>query len=244
MRPLGARAIAYDQLAACFHPLQSPAYSIPEAAHYLQIPPATLRSWALGRFYPTESGKKRFEPIVELPTSVQPSLSFVNLVEAHVLDAIRRQHQIPLRKVRRALRYLRERFDSKHPLADQVFETNGLDLFIEKYGKLIAISQDGQLAMRSLIEAHLQRIERDQSGVAVRLYPFIRKRQPDEPKLVVMDPCIAFGRPVLVGTGIPTAVVASRYKAGESVQQLAADYGRRRDEIEEAIRCELQEIAA
>jgi uncharacterized protein (DUF433 family) len=56
---------------------------------------------------------------------------------------------------------------------------------------------------------------------------------------VVIDPHISYGRPVLVGTGIPTAVVAERYKAGEPIDELAEDYGRSRKEIEEAIRCEL-----
>jgi uncharacterized protein (DUF433 family) len=61
---------------------------------------------------------------------------------------------------------------------------------------------------------------------------------------VVIDPRISFGRPVLAGSGIPTAVIADRYKAGESVDELADDYGRKRLEIEEAIRCELAERAA
>ncbi len=39
------------------------------------------------------------------------------------------------------------------------------------------------------------------------------------------------------GTGIPTAI--SSAKAGESMDELAEDYGRSRNEIEEAIRCEL-----
>ena len=60
-----------------------------------------------------------------------------------------------------------------------------------------------------------------------------------EPKVVVIDPRISYGRPVLAGTGIPTAVVAERYKAGESIDELAEDYGRSRKEIEETIRCEL-----
>jgi uncharacterized protein (DUF433 family) len=77
-----------------------------------------------------------------------------------------------------------------------------------------------------------------------RLYPFTRKRTPDEPKAIVIDPRISFGRPVLAGSGIPTAVIAERYKAGESVDELADDYGRKRLEIEEAIRCELDERAA
>ena len=49
---------------------------------------------------------------------------------------------------------------------------------------------------------------------------------------------------MLAGTGIPSAMIAERYKAGESVHELAKDYGRDRREIEEAIRCELAVEAA
>jgi uncharacterized protein (DUF433 family) len=45
--------------------------------------------------------------------------------------------------------------------------------------------------------------------------------------------------PALTGTGIPTLVIADRYKAGESIADLARDYDRPEDQIEEAIRCEL-----
>ena len=233
-----------SDLYAGHDPRELPAYRIPEAAHYLRTPEATLRSWVVGRSYPTEAGPKIFRPIIVLADKQDHLLSFMNLVEAHVLDAIRRKHDIPLGKVRRALDYLRSKFPSKHPLADQRFETDSLNLFVEKYGRLINISQDGQLAIRNLLEAHLRRIERDEAGLAVRLFPFTRKRQPEEPKVVVIDPYISFGRPVLVGTGIATAIIAERYKAGESVDQLAEDYDRQRLEIEEAIRCELQVEAA
>jgi len=161
------------------------------------------------------------------------------LVEAHVLDAIRRHHQVPLSKIREAIDYLRRHFSSKHPLAEQRFETDGIDLFIDKFGQLINVTQSGQIALRELLKAHLHRVEHDSSGTAIRLYPFTRKRDLREPKVVVIDPHISYGRPVLVGTGIPTAVVAERYKAGESIDELAEDYGRSRNEIEEAIRCEL-----
>jgi len=75
---------------------------------------------------------------------------------------------------------------------------------------------------------------------------FIRsreKRELTEPRYVLIDPYVAFGRPVLTGTGIPTAVIADRYKAGESIDELAEDYGQDRFHIEEAIRCELAEAA-
>ncbi len=140
--------------------------------------------------------------------------------------------------------YLREQFGSEHPLAEENFSTDGLDLFVQKYEQLINVSRAGQLGIKALLEAHLRRIDRDAKGVALRLYPFTRKRSVEEPRVVVIDPYVSFGRPVLVGTGIPTSVVAERYKAGESIEQLCNDYGRKRLEIEEAIRCELELEAA
>jgi uncharacterized protein (DUF433 family) len=220
-----------------------PSYGITEAAHYLRIPRTTIRDWVSGRFYRGKVSERFSKPIILAPDPQTKLLSFFNLVEIHVLDAIRRKHNIPLEKVRIAVNYLSKQFPSKHPLADQEFETDGLNLFIKKFSQLINITQQGQLAMHEIIKAHLHRIERDLSGIPVRLYPFTRKRDlqelQEEPKAVVIDPQVSFGRPVLAGTGIPTAVIAERYKAGESVDDLADDYGRKRLEIEEAIRCEL-----
>jgi len=240
-----------------------PAYGINEAAHYLGIPKATLRSWVLGRPYPTETGERFFRPIIELPDGEhrhlsfenvaeirtpyaqrphrreQQLLSFENLVEAHVLDAIRRAHGVALWRVRKAIDYLKKQLGSSHPLAEQRFVTDKVDLFVEMFGQLVNISQEGQLAMKELIEAHLRRIERDTSGLPIRLYPFTREHKPDEPKIIVIDPSVSFGRSVLVGTGIATTIIAQRYKAGESIEELAEDYGRSRSEIEEAIRSEL-----
>jgi len=54
----------------------------------------------------------------------------------------------------------------------------------------------------------------------------------------VIDPRVAFGRPVIAGSGIPTAEVAERFNAGESINDLARDYERAPADIEEAIRCE------
>jgi uncharacterized protein (DUF433 family) len=223
---------------------ETPSYGIMEAAHYLRIPPTTIRCWVSGRNYPTKAGRQFSRPVIQPADQDSRLLSFMNLVEIHVLDAIRRKYNISLEKVRTAVHYLSRQFPSKHPLADQEFATDGLNLFIEKFSQLINISQDGQLAMREILQAHLERIERDMAGIPVRLYPFTRKRDSQEPKAVVIDPQISFGRPVLAGTGIATAVVAERYKAGESMDDLADDYGLERLKIEEAIRCELQVEAA
>jgi uncharacterized protein (DUF433 family) len=225
-------------------PRELPAYSIAEASHYLLIPTATLRSWVLGRTYPTKKEVKLFKAIIRRPDPDQRSLSFINLVEAHVLDAIRREHEIPLPKVRLALEYLKRKFPSKHPLADHSFETDGISLFVEKFGQLINVSESGQIAITEWLRAYLKRIERDAKGVPICLYPFTRKRNFDEPRAVVINARISYGRPVLAGTGIATAIIAERYKAGDSIADLADDYGRSSLDIEEAIRCELQREAA
>jgi uncharacterized protein (DUF433 family) len=225
-------------------PKDIPTYTISEAAHYLLIPLATLRSWTIGRYYPVHDGKRRFNPVIEVPQKHPTMLSFVNLIEAHVLDAIRREYGVPLREVRKAIEFLKRELKSTHPLIEQKIETDGKDLFIRSLGRLIAASKGGQLAMPEMVNAYLRRIEWDERGLASRLYPFTRKRQLDEPKVVVIDPRISFGRPVLSGTGVRTAIVAERYKAGESIEELAEDYGRVRLDIEEAIRCELAVEAA
>ena len=90
------------------------------------------------------------------------------------------------------------------------------------------------------MQAALKRIERDQHGIPIKLYPFTRSSIDHAPALVVIDPALSAGRPVITGTGLATEVIAERYKAGESVSDLAKDYERKEEEIEEAIRCELR----
>jgi uncharacterized protein (DUF433 family) len=220
-------------------PRELPAYSLTEAARYLRMPEATLRSWVVGRPYPTTAGERFFTPVIRLPEIGLPVLSFVNMVEAHVLDAIRRQENVALRKVRAAVAFLERHYNSQHPLVEHQFETDGLDLFIQEAGLLINLSREGQLAMREVLASYLRRVERDVKGLPIRLYPFTRKREPEEPRVVVIDPFVSFGRPVLTGTGIATIVLAERFKAGESVEELAKDYGRTTLDIQEALRCEL-----
>ncbi len=219
-------------------------YGIAEAAHYLHLPAATLRTWVLGRHYPTRTGKAYFRPLIRLPRGESALLSFVNLVEAHVLAAIRREHLVQLAKVRAALAYVGKVLGSRHPLAEAEFETNGLDLFIRKAGLLIVASQVGQVAIREALEGRLRRIERGPGGRPVRLYLFTRRGDPAQPKEIVVDPRISFGRPVLARKGVPTSVIAERYKAGDSIASLSEEYDGSREEIEEAIRCELRLEAA
>lgn len=54
----------------------------------------------------------------------------------------------------------------------------------------------------------LARIDRDEEGVASRLFPFVRGTE-GEPKVILMDPKLSFGKPVIVETGIPVSVIVA-----------------------------------
>lgn len=147
-------------------PRHVPTYSFTEASRWLQIPLQTLRSWVHGRHYPTNAGKKRFEPIIFLPDPNLPLLSFTNLIEAHVLDAIRYKHKVPLKNIRDAVNYLRERSNSQHPLAEYWFQLKGVDLLIEEGDLIVNATKKGQLEMKDIIHAYLKRVVRDPKGAA------------------------------------------------------------------------------
>ncbi len=221
-------------------PREMPAYSIPLAALYLQLPAATLRSWVLGREYPTDSGRRWFEPVIALPDPATKLLSFFNLAEAHVLSAFRRDKKIRLDHIRSALDYVETQFAAKHPLIDQTFETDGVKLFVRKLEQLVDASSHGQIVIPEIM-GHLERLQRENSMVT-RLYPFTRPGHTG-PRSVFIDPRFSFGRPVLANSCIPTASIAGRYKAGESIDDLVADFRCPQSEIEEAIRCELPQAA-
>jgi uncharacterized protein (DUF433 family) len=218
----------------------TPAYSFVEAAHYLNLPVSTLSSWFRGQTYKHNDEIRRFLPVIRLDGEPGEGLSFLNLVETHVLAAIRREHRIPLQKVRRALEYVERQLGLERPLISARFETDGVDLLVHELEKLVNVSQAGQLEIEPLVRMFLKRIKRDPAGVPIKLYPFTRKTvSDDEPEPVEIDPRVAFGRPVLAGRGVPTAVLADRFKAGDSLADLAQDYDTSSQIIEEAIRCEL-----
>lgn len=210
-------------------PIDVPAYTPLAVAHHLAVPIGNVRYWTLGRDH--------HKPVITIEDPGERLLSFRNLIEVHVLSAVTRKYGVRLAAVRTAVQYLRHELGIEHPLSDEAMQTDGTSLFVERYGDLINASHSGQLAMASLLHAHLKRVARDEAGMPVRLFPFTRSK-PEGPSLVMIDPTVQFGRPCITDTGIPTGVIAERFKAGESFDALARDYERPREDIEEAIRYE------
>jgi uncharacterized protein (DUF433 family) len=207
---------------------EEPAYGLSEAAVYLKVPYQTLRYWLTG--FGTRP------PIID-PVETDPlRLSFLNLLECHVLAGMRKVYDLKLPKVRSALRKISKDFPQPHPLISQVFLTDRRNLFIEKVGEIINVSQHGQMEM-NFYQIHLERVEVDPKGF-FRFFPFVVQPGPAEPKTIEINPMVGFGKPVITGTGISTAIIASRFNARESIADLAKEYECTPQQIEEAIRWE------
>ena len=212
-----------------------PAYTPAEAARYVRLPVATLRSWVLGREYPTTQGRADFPPLIRLASRKPPWLSFSNLIEAHVLRSLRAEHGVSVKELRRALSYAEKTLAIDRLLLRPELRADAGKMFLDRYGELIELTASGQLAMRRLFEEHLKRIEWDSSRFPIRLYPFLSASAPSAERAIVIDPRIAFGRPVVASRGIGTSTIADRIDAGESVNDIAADYDLAQSDIEQAV---------
>ena len=214
---------------------ERPAYPVAEAARYLKVPSATLRSWFMGRQYQTAQGPQQFPAIVAPASRRPPTLSFYNLIEAHVLRALRTDHGVPVHAVRKAIGYAERELGLQRLLLSPELRADAGRLFLDRYGELIELSASGQLALRQVLAAYLKRVEWDKSQFPIRLYPFLTAEPTTVARPIAIDPTIAFGRPIVLSRGISTGVITERIDAGESVEALAADYDLTPTDIEQAV---------
>ncbi len=212
-----------------------PAYGLAEAARYLKVAPATLRSWVAGRRYEKSSGTAISRPLIHPAKKLPPVLSFWNLIEAHVLRSLRTEHGVSMDALRRAISYAQKSMNLERLLLSQELRTDAGKLLLERYGQLIELSASGQIAMRHMFNEHLARVEWDEWKFPVPLYPFASSRTPMAQRPIAIDAHIAFGRPVLAQKGISTGTIAARIDAGESAADLADDYDLSVLDIEEAV---------
>jgi len=210
-----------------------PAYPLAEAARILGTNPSSLRSWLHGREFSTKNGRKKSAPA--LPATQQPGapLSFIDLVEAHMLLAIRKGYGIPLKRLRDAMEYLHEKGDDLLFLAHQDFKHDRQHLYVKKDDYLISLSERGQQVEPRVITDGLKQIVYGEDGYADRFFPLLKGHVQ---KNVMISPSVGFGRPVLARRGVSVQAIAQRFEAGEHMADLAADYGLTTEEIEDAIR--------
>ena len=205
-------------------------YQVADAARFLRMHPGTLRVWL--------KGSRLMRP----PAAHRIQLSFLNLVEAHVLSALRGKFGLSMQRIRVALDELRHQWpDVGYPLATEEFFTDGKYLLVEKLGQLFNLNRGSQIEVGELIQVYLQRIDRDEIG-PVRLHPFtvdpdVNPKRADR-RTVLISPYISFGRPSITGIGVATEVAYDRFVAGDTISEMCKDYRLTPVQIEEVLRYE------
>ena len=208
-------------------PNDSPVYGIRDASRYLKIPSATLRSWFAG----TNRGK--FLRVLE-PAAMSPvKLSFNNLAEAFVLHNLRTEHGVHLSKVREAIADAERQLGINRLLLRRDLKAHLGKILVEKFGEYLTLGQAGQYAMKVMLDAVLERFVWEDPNFPSTLFPFLPGRQ--SAKVIALNPKKSFGAPYLASRGVTTAIIVSRYDAGETIQSLAKDYKVQEEEISAAI---------
>lgn len=194
-----------------------PMYTIADAARNLHIDEGTLRTWVKGR--------GRQPAVIDLDCKGE-YLSFFNLIEAHILSSIRRQHGLSLQSIRAAIQYVRLGLNVERPLIEKKFATDGVDLFSDHLGILLNCSRYGQQAIKPVMDLYLKQVQWDEEGAPIRLFPLPdAARTKGGQTLIVVSPTLAFGRPVISGSGVPVEELLSRKQAGDSVRDLVNAFG-------------------
>jgi uncharacterized protein (DUF433 family) len=215
-----------------FDSRQTPRYSFKEAGDYLGLPESTVRSWFQGTTWGSQPNIHYFKPIL-MPASPH-QLSFFDMASAHVLMAFHSKN-IHTKNIRIVVRELEKEYpDERYPLLGRKFYLIGKDIIIKRTGKRLNLSHSRQLELKSIVERFLSRLELDRSKMPVRFSP-LRTLHNGRSGLIVIDPDLSAGRPVIKGTGIAAEVISRRKASGESVADLAKDYRVSRRAIEEAI---------
>jgi uncharacterized protein (DUF433 family) len=205
-----------------------PRYSISEAAFYVRIPVTTLLAWTQGQNYITQKGVRRtFRPLITLADPKDRLLSFYNLVEAHILRSTT-ERGVPLTNIRKALDYVHKGTPGNHPLLTNDFETSGKELFIKHLGATINATAHGQRDMREILEKYLVLVPRDAYGLPLKVFPINSRR-------LAIDPLFSSGKPIVRDKGVAASVLWGRKTSGESIPEIAKDYGLTDIEVREAI---------
>jgi uncharacterized protein (DUF433 family) len=160
-------------------------------------------------------------------------MSFLDLVEAHVIILIRKGYGFRGKKFHAAMDSLRELGSDLRFLAYQDLKYDKSHLYLTVNDRLVSLSERGQHVDPAIIADGLEQLLYGEDGYADRFYPLSGGKRQNS---IMLSPFIGFGQPTLARLGVNTSAIADRYYAHEEISDLAADYGASEAEINDAIR--------
>ena len=207
-------------------------YTVPMVARLLNEKQRVVQSWLVG--YPNSDAA----PIIrrQLPEiGGRTVFGFLDLIEARFI-----KHFVDLglspQSIRKVATRLRERHNEDHPFAtNKRFRTDGRKIFLEvaeteEERRLLDIMTEN-FVMAQVVEQSLFDSILYADDLAYRWRPFR-----DAP--IILDPKIAFGRPVVEGAWATTHAIYNSFKVEASAAAVADEFNLSEDAVHYAIEFE------
>lgn len=219
-------------------------YTYSEAARLAGVRPVELRRWLRG--YVSGKGERgRLQPplwMSELADTGIDGVTFHDLLEVRFVKEFRKIG-ISLQAIRIAAANARELLDSPYPFTCKGFQTDGKSIFVD------ALRESGETELLDLLKRQYvfdkmvrpslyAGIEFGTDKRATRWYPMERS------KAVVLDPAIAFGKPIVTKAALRTDILHDAWLAeNKDRRRVARLYEVPVEAVDAAIRFE-QRLAA
>lgn len=223
-------------------------YPLRQAARLVGEDARNVRRWLKGYSWKYKGQVANSGPLWDLQYSDDEDLGGERVLGFHDLLELRTVAQFVKRgvslQVIRATIEVAKSYLGDYPLQSRRFLTDGRRIFMEAVeqadsdAKLLDV-RGRQFVFHSIIRPSLfEGIEYNKSGSAVRWFPIPRR------KLIVLDPQVQFGEPILADSAVPTDTLYHAYLAeGKNRARVARLYCVTPREVDAAVDFE-QRLAA
>lgn len=225
-----------------------PMYPAAMVARLVGVKPTRVRRWLKGYDYTYISGpegEKHFghqESVISREEVVSSSYaSFLDLIDLLFVKKFL-DYGLSLQKIRKAFDEAQELIGGHH-FAQRKFFTDGKNIYLQvrdDADALMELLSGGQWVIAPVIKHLAHQIVFDSiTGFARQWYPWGKKG------LIVLDPKISFGRPILKGRGVATDNIYDYYLGeGNNLNQVCEWMDLKNEEAKAAIDFEQQLLAA
>lgn len=216
-------------------------YSLRDASQLTGIPAARVRRWVEGYRFRSGGEVRSSGPLFRHDYGVAAEgvwLSFADLVEVRFIDAFVRAG-VSLNAVRVAAERASELLSQDHPFSSREFKTDGRTIMTE-------LAQDSKAP-------ELLDLVSNQVGFKKLIDPFLYRGLDFGPKnsvarwwhhggqgKIVIDPTIAFGRPVVAKESVPSRALFEAFRVEKSVERVSEIFEVSKPGVSAAIQFERQ----
>jgi uncharacterized protein (DUF433 family) len=220
------------------HPsVKRPLYSFAEADRIARVTPNTSRRWLKGYSFWYEDERREMPPVTPTAETME-AVSFVDLMEVATIDKLRKKG-FSFRQIRKINATAHFYLQTPRPLVTETFKDKGRDIFVDAgFGILVNVGYEaGMQAWDEVLDPFLDTVEYEDKIVR-RWWPLGKDVS------VLVDPDYGFGLPVVEGIGVRTEIIAERYRAGDTTDEIAYDFDVTPKQIDDALRWEMPKKVA